>query len=142
LDLPPIFHDWARQEELPLLADLRQQQVNEAEALAGGLRVTFPDQGAIYRLTGSLPPDAQQIPLQVAAGQTFQEIQLWVDGEPATKLAGPGQQFWWMLRPGPHQVWAQGVTASGEQVMSEVVHFSVLDVGETSPAQVIQQSEP
>jgi hypothetical protein len=55
----------------------------------------------------------------------LKEVTLWVDGELVARLDSAPYQAWWVLQPGLHRAWVEGVDASGQHFVSEVVTFTV-----------------
>ena len=118
LDLPVAVQPWAREQGLPLLADLTQS-VDSSQGAA--ISILTPRPNTTYRLDPNFDQSAQQLLVEAAAGQGITNVTLWVDGKLlATPDAAP-YQAWWPLTAGDHRFWAQGVTATGETMMSEVV---------------------
>ena len=54
------------------------------------------------------------------------QITFWVDGNLLTSVSESPFQAWWPLIVGTHQLWAQGVNASGETVRSDTVTITVI----------------
>lgn len=132
LDLPPAAHPWAREQGLLLLDDLLQasQQATEIAA-ASPLRLVSPDPNTLYRLSPTLPAEAQKLRLEaVAEGAGLLELTFWLDGELLARLDIPPYETWWQLTPGRHQLWAEARTTAGEQVSSSPITFEVRAAGE------------
>ncbi len=128
LNLPGVFHPWARAEGLLLLDDLRRG-ADDGETAAtdapSPLRLVSPDQNSVYRLSPALPQTAQKLRLEAVADGRFRELVLWLDGEPIASFTQPPFTFWWMMTPGQHTLWAAGLNGVGEWVTSESVMFAV-----------------
>ena len=120
LDLPPEAQPWARAEGILLLSD-----VQPAKSQAAALRLLSPAPNATYRISGSVPADSQRLHIEAVGESGLQEVTLWLDGEKLVTLAAPPYETWWMLQPGEHQAWVEGLTAEGERVRSDVVWFQV-----------------
>lgn len=122
LNLPPQAHDWARREGLPLLPDAfaafggSQQQ---------GLIIASPDAYTIYRISPSLPLDAQRLRLVASGPPGLHDVTFYLDGTPIGKVSGPPFETWWTLEIGEHTVHVTGVTASGKLISSEERPFRV-----------------
>src|SRR5690606_27411406 len=112
LDLPPQAHDWARRENLPLLADLAAAPREDGTA-GEALIVTSPDAQSIFRINPGLPLDAQQIRVAAAGPPGLHDVTLFLDGQPLAMLSAPPFEAYWQIAPGEHTVRARGVTASG-----------------------------
>jgi hypothetical protein len=52
-------------------------------------------------------------------------VSLWVDGRQLGSPALAPYLLWWQLSAGTHQFWAQGVSAAGTPVKSNVVQITV-----------------
>lgn len=124
LDLPPQAHDWARQQNLPLLADLPHQSA-AAPAGTGTLIITAPDAQTIYRIDPSLPLSAQQIRIVAAGPPGLHDVALYVDDRLLGVFDAPPFEAYWMLEPGEHTVRAEGIRADGQRTESAEVPFRV-----------------
>jgi len=123
LDLPVAAQGWARSQGLPLLVDLAS---SADSAQLPSVSLLSPHPNTTYRLDPNFNQSAQQLLMEAAAGQGITDVTLWVDGNLlATPDAAP-YQVWWPLAAGEHRFWAQGVTAAGEILMSEVVTITVV----------------
>ena len=126
LNLPAEAQAWARGQGLPLLADLSEA----AENISGEenqLVLLSPRPNTIYRMDPNFDPSAQQIQIEVAAGQGISQVTIWVDGNLLTTLSSPPYQAWWTLSAGEHRFWTEGVGVNGEVVKSEVVAIAVVN---------------
>lgn len=131
LDLPPIFHPWARAEGLTLLDDLlRGDEESGIGPSAQGprLRMVSPDPQTNYRISAGMPRDAQQLRFEAIGDAGLTQVVLWLDGQPLATLTEPPFAAWWPLEPGSHQTWAEGRARDGQLVSSDRLHFTVLDV--------------
>jgi hypothetical protein len=122
LDLPPQAHDWARREGLPLLPD--------AFALVSasdpqGLIIASPDAQTVYRISPTLPLDAQRLRMVVTGPPGLHDVVFYVDGHPLGMVAAAPFELWWTLEIGTHTFYATGVTATGETITSEERPFTV-----------------
>jgi 1A family penicillin-binding protein len=132
--LPPEAQEWARAEGIP-----EPPPVVEQQAASGGQRVALapgrdlplamgsPDDGAVYRLDPSLPREAQQIEVLAYGGRGVSpaEVTLLVDGQPLARFGAPPYKTLWRLEPGTHVFSAEGVTVSGQRVVSDEVWVEV-----------------
>jgi membrane peptidoglycan carboxypeptidase len=133
--LPPEAQEWGREQgiaepppEVQVSAASGQQTVARAPSgTAAALVVSSPDEGAAYRLDPALPRDAQQIEVMAhaGAGASLAEVTLLVDGRPLARLGAPPYQALWRLEAGRHVFSAEGLTASGERVVSDEVWIEV-----------------
>ncbi|HIP95668.1 MAG TPA: penicillin-binding protein, partial [Anaerolineae bacterium] len=92
------------------------------------LTITSPDPNSVFRLSPSLPAEAQRI--LVAArptdGVSVARMTLYVDGQPLAELAAPPYRAWWSLREGLHRITALGYDVEGNRLESEAVVIEVL----------------
>jgi hypothetical protein len=89
------------------------------------LSLISPAQGSTYRLSPSFDAEAQRLPLEALAGPGLKEVTLWVDGTLVARLDSAPYQAWWTLSPGVHRAWVEGIDASGQHLVSQVVTFTV-----------------
>jgi len=122
LDLPPAAQRWAHSQGLRLLSDLTAP----ADGIqAGELVMISPEPNTTYRISDKLALSDQQLPVETLAGQGVTGISLWVDGRLLGKCGSAPYLLWWQLSEGQHQFWAEGVTADGRRVTSDVVMVTV-----------------
>jgi penicillin-binding protein 1C len=126
LDLPVEAQAWAHRQGLPLLIDYSQALENSS-AQQNQLVLLSPPPNTIYRIDPKFDPSAQQLEIEVAAGQGISQIEFWVDGSILTTLSSAPYQTWWSLSVGEHHFWAQGVNANGETVKSAIVTITVIN---------------
>ncbi len=122
LDLPPTAQRWAHSQGIQLLSDL---SVQPAAVLPGDLLMISPQPDTTYRISDKLTLTDQQLPIETAAGQGVKGISLWVDGRQLGSCASAPYLLWWQLSVGTHQFWAQGVSADGQAVKSNVIQITV-----------------
>ncbi len=123
LNLPVEALPWARSQGLPLLADF-QQSANTQNAKA--LMLVSPTPNTTYRITADINQSAQQLSVQAAAGQSFSQVKIYVDGNLLQTFSSPPYQAWWTLSAGQHQFWAEGVDSSGGIIKSDVITIQVV----------------
>ena len=138
LDLPTELHPWARAEGLTLLDDLLMENkidgdigvgiASTGSAPGSTLRLLRPDPQAIFRLSASLPPEAQQLRFEAVADVGFSQVSLWVDGAMLATFTEPPFEAWWPLTPGRHTAWAEGQDAGGARFTTDSTAFEVRDV--------------
>jgi penicillin-binding protein 1C len=126
LDLPPDLHPWARTTGLLLLDDLLVASAAEPTGSAVSLHLVSPDPNTRYRQTTAVPLEVQKLPVQVVGGAGLATITVWLDDIPLETLAQPPYQTWWVLSPGVHTMWAEGIHENGTLVVSEPITFEVL----------------
>ena len=126
LNLPIEVQAWAHEQGLTLLADF-SQAAEDVPGQENQLVLLSPYPNTIYRIDPDFDPSAQQLQIEVAAGQGISHVTLWVDGNVLTTLSSPPYQAWWSLSTGEHRIWAEGVKANGESVKSEVLTITVLN---------------
>jgi hypothetical protein len=137
LDLPPVLHPWARDQELLLLDDLLLASHVEGETAVSSLRLISPDPNTIYRLSPALPPEAQKIHMEAVSVANLSEITLWMDGTRVAVIDSPPFEAWWQLTAGTHVAWVEGVDENGRLVHSNEITFKVVDseTGESTEPQ-------
>jgi len=123
LDLPPSAQRWAHSQGIRLLSDLSAQPGEAVQSQ--DLVMISPGPGTSYRLSDRLALPDQQLPIETAPGPGIGGISLWVDGRQLGSCPQAPYLLWWPLSPGAHQFWAQGVSAGGRAVKSNVVQISV-----------------
>ncbi len=123
LDLPPRAHAWARQERLPLLADLAQQ-AGPARA-ADELVLLSPDDRTTYQLDPALPLSAQRVQLLAAGPNGLHDVTFYLNDAPLAQVAEGPFGVWWTLAEGQYTLYAAGLLANGDRVESGEVAFSV-----------------
>ena len=123
LDLPVAAQPWAREQGLPLLADLTS---STDSSQSSAISFLSPRPNATYRLDSNFEQSAQQLLVEAAAGQGITNVTLWVDGNLLATPDSAPYQAWWPLAAGEHRFWAQGVTTTGETVTSETMKVTVI----------------
>ena len=126
LDLPPVLHPWAREQNMLLLDDLLLASAGRRDGSEATLRLISPDPNTTYRLTRAIPAEAQQLPVEAVSLAHVDTITIWVDGEPLAALDRPPYKAWWPLVEGQHTMWVEGVDKNGMIVQSEAISFEVL----------------
>jgi membrane carboxypeptidase/penicillin-binding protein len=143
--LPPEAQSWARQHGIAQLppASFAESSVSAPGSQSAGtavstqdqsaavLRLTMssPDNGSTFLLDGGLPRDAQRIAVSAYPSRDggLREVTLWIDGLLLSRLVAPPYETLWQLAPGVHTFWAEGISASGDQIKSEEVRITVRD---------------
>jgi 1A family penicillin-binding protein len=122
LDLPPTAQRWAHSQGIRLLSDLTAEP---AALQSGELVMISPEPDSTYQISNKLALTDQQLPIETAAGQGVTGISLWVDGRQLGNCASAPYLLWWQLSTGMHQFWAQGVSADGQTVKTNIIQISV-----------------
>jgi membrane carboxypeptidase/penicillin-binding protein PbpC len=122
LSLPAEVQAWARAQGLLLLDD-----ANAMPAVTSELTLTSPVDNTTYRITPDLDLSAQQLAVSTLTAPGLSKVTFYVDGSAFATASVSPYQAWWTLSPGTHQFWAEGVTASGEKVKSNVAAITVLE---------------
>ncbi len=123
LDLPIDVQAWARSQGWPLLSDFNQMTVSQN---ANGLMLVSPQPNTTYRITPNLDLASQQISVEAAAGGSFSQVTIYVDGNILQTFTASPYQTWWQLSEGEHRFWVEGVNMNGEVVKSDVVVITVV----------------
>ena len=124
---PAELLDWAREHDWPLLPGSAGQGT-EGTDWEGGLVLTSPDNGTVYRLSVVVPADYQTIRVAVrpADGATVAEVTLVVDGQPLATLTAAPFEALWQLTVGEHTFEARGTDSEGRSLTSVPVSIRVL----------------
>jgi membrane carboxypeptidase/penicillin-binding protein PbpC len=133
--LPPEAQEWAWEHGIPQPPPVLEEQADDGGQPVGqlppgeepGLLMTGPDFGAGYRLDPTLPRDSQRVVVSArpGSGMSFRWVILVVDGRPLAQIGSPPYKTLWVLEPGEHVFWAEGVGLDGERVRSDEVRISV-----------------
>jgi membrane carboxypeptidase/penicillin-binding protein PbpC len=126
---------WAMEQGLPLPPELTRAL--DDLALSGRRRppddvtpyLTSPDHRGVYRLSGELPPEHQQIRVAAvcpacAAGD---ELQLWANGTLLHVWIAPPYHLLWPLEEGEHLFTAIHHPLEGNPTESESVEITVIE---------------
>jgi penicillin-binding protein 1C len=124
LDLPVEAQTWAHAQGLPLLSDYLHN-ANSISQPVEQLILLSPAPNTTYRIDPNFEASAQQLKIEVAAGQGISHVSIWMDGTLLTTLSSPPYQAWWTLSTGEHRYWAQAVSVNGETLKSDIVTITV-----------------
>jgi len=122
LNLPIEANNWVKSNGYLSLLDLLSSANLTSPIIDGSdskLIITDPPPNTTYRLSSTLPPELQSIKIEVITNLTSPTISLWLDGKLLTTFLHPPFVFWWILKPGIHQIWAQA-TQNGNSITSEI----------------------
>ncbi|MFK7802967.1 MAG: penicillin-binding protein 1C [Anaerolineae bacterium] len=144
LDLPPEAHGWARNQNIPLLADLEAVQtemalaenLDEESPTNSGpiLAITSPTQNAIYRIAPSLPADVQKIEMKAITDLDAAAIVILLNGQPLETFIQSPYSTFWQLEVGRYDLVVQAIFEDGTVEESEPIFFEVnLPVDEFVP---------
>lgn len=126
LNLPPQARDWAQSAGLSLLpVDFAAQAVAASGREPDDLLILSPDPQTIYRLSPTLPLDAQKIRIAIAGPGELRSVTIYLDGAPLITLQELPFETLWVLQVGQHTLYATGSTGDGEELVSETVQFTV-----------------
>lgn len=126
LNLPPQARDWAQAAGVSLLpADLAAQTVIGSGDEPDALLILSPDPQTVYRISSTLPLDAQKIRIAIAGPGELRDVTIYLDGAPLITLQGPPFETLWALQVGQHTLYATGIAAGGEELVSQTVQFTV-----------------
>jgi penicillin-binding protein 1C len=125
---PPELEAWAREQGWPLLPAPDAGTLAGSLAPEGELVIARPDNGAIYRLSPTVPVAYQSIRVAVrpAGGIAPAEVTLYVDGAVLATFAAPPYESLWQLTPGEHTFTATGTDSAGRPLRSAPVSIRVL----------------
>ncbi|MCS6774142.1 MAG: PBP1A family penicillin-binding protein [Thermoflexales bacterium] len=126
LDLPVPLRAWARQQGWVLL---EEQTPSHPSAFAQhpSVRLTRPDDGAIYRFASELPAHTQRIPVEVEVSLAdVRRVEVVTgSGEVIAQFDAPPFHSFWALRPGEHVLYARVHLRDGRTVTSAGVRVVV-----------------
>ncbi len=135
LDLPPAAHDWAREQNIPLVADFvaRQQQLAEvtlsgspsAESNEEILAITSPTPNVIYRIAPSLPIEVQKVEFEAITNLDPAELIFLLNGQPVESFLQPPFTAFWQLEIGRYDLVARAIFEDGSVTDSRPVFFEV-----------------
>lgn len=129
LDLPPQAWEWARSQGLTLYADLLSNSgapgIQVSAKDTPQLMISSPADGSLYHLSAFSDRDNQRIMIQVVAPADLTEVDFFVDQQMIQRISSAPFQTWWVLEPGAHQIFAVGITQSGEEITSNTVNLVV-----------------
>ncbi|MCE9645314.1 MAG: transglycosylase domain-containing protein [Chloroflexi bacterium] len=118
LNIPVEAQAWARSQGYRLIDDSNPE---------ANLTLIFPIDGTTFRITPDLDLSAQQIEVSLLTDSELAQATFFVDGIGMVTVPASPYQFWWKLSAGQHRFWAEGVTASGQVLKSNVVTITVLN---------------
>jgi 1A family penicillin-binding protein len=125
LDLPPEAAPWAHAEGLTLYSDLFAGATSPYPLSSAPLALFSPAPNAVFRLSATLPAEAQRVHLLAVGEPGLQQVILYIDGLPIATLDAPPFEAWWQPQVGIHQAWAVGTRQSGESVETGHITFEV-----------------
>jgi len=126
LDLPSSAHSWARAHGWPLLADFQDPEqfpVDQSSPLA----FLSPTNHATYRIAKGLDTDSQRLSIALLTDPSIVQVSIFMDSEVISVIDTYPFQIWWPLQKGRHQIWAEGTTAQGEIITSEIIEIEVIE---------------
>ncbi|MBC7249421.1 MAG: penicillin-binding protein 1C [Anaerolineae bacterium] len=130
--LPPELVEWGQEHGLVAPSATAQRVAFNPQPETQNpklLTITSPDPNSVFRLSPTLPADAQRILIAArpADGVSVARMTLYVDGEPLADLTTPPYRAWWTLQAGLHTVTAGGCDVEGNRLESEAVVIAVLE---------------
>lgn len=125
---PSELEAWAREQGWPLLSPPTAAAAEDSAAPLWGLVMAQPDDGAIYRLSPTVPLDYQSIRIaaRAAGGVVPAEVTLYVDGAALATFTAPPYESLWRLTAGEHTFTAAGTDSEGRPLRSAPVSIRVL----------------
>ncbi len=135
LDLPPAAHGWARQQNIPLVADVLAREQNltlttddeGAEVAQSGsiLAIASPSPNVKYLIAPSLPLDVQKIEIEAITNLDIIELTILLNGQPLETFLHPPYTTFWQLELGQYELITRAVLEDGTTKDSQPVVFSV-----------------
>ncbi|NPV67350.1 MAG: penicillin-binding protein 1C [Anaerolineae bacterium] len=121
LVLPQEARDWAARQGIPA----PPAPAPSAPDAHIGLRLLEPDPYTTFRLSPTLPPDAQRLRLTAGVRPGTQRVTYIMDGAPVGTASAAPWVVWWPLQLGQHELVAEAVLADGSIERSEPIPFTV-----------------
>jgi len=118
---PPAAQQWARDNGLPMPPGTSSVPAGPKAAL----QIVSPDPQTVFQITPRLPRDSQQVPFRAVAAQPVQSITYVLDQQPLPAVTAEPFEYWWVLEPGAHTLFAEARLLGGETVRSAEIQFSV-----------------
>ena len=135
LDLPPAAHNWAREQNIPLLADLEatqfelalaEEQDDSGQQTTGPiLAISSPAPNVIYRIAPSLPAEVQKIEIKAITDLDVAELVILLNGRPLEAFSSPPYSTFWQLEVGRYDLVAQAIFKDDSTEESEPIFFEV-----------------
>lgn len=127
LDLPVSARTWAASQGFMLYSDIAASSPNPSSEPPDDsvLYISSPAPFSTYVLSPNSPASAQKIKISIASNVEFDEVELWMDDIRLAAFSEPPYDYWWILNPGEHQIWAAGTSASGQIFTTGIIPFSV-----------------
>ncbi len=122
LILPQEARQWAIREGIPqppLGAELLMPDAGR------GLRLLEPDPYTVFRLSPTLPQEAQRLRLTVGVRPGTRRVTYLMDGQPVGSASQSPWVVWWALEPGQHELVAVAELADGSTEQSAPIPFVV-----------------
>ncbi len=121
LVLPQEARDWAARQGIPAPPAPAPSAPDEHL----GLRLLEPDPYTTFRLSPTLPPEAQRLRLTAGVRPGTQRVTYIMDGVPVGTASAAPWVVWWPLQLGQHELVAEAVLADGTIERSEPIPFTV-----------------
>lgn len=134
---PPDALDWARRKGLPSAPELDclgtpvSTSTGDAAAASSSTLpfvMISPAQNSVFETSPQLPAALQQLEIsaRLNAPLSLREVTLFVDDVAVGRFTSVPYRALWALTPGVHQARAVALTAAGENLTTDTVHFRVL----------------
>jgi penicillin-binding protein 1C len=128
---PAEVLQWAIDEGLATPAQSTPQRATDdggAGDAGGALRLTSPQDGGMYRVSGELPPNNQQMLVSAVCElcQHGERLSLVIDGEDWHSWTGPPYTTYWPLEAGDHVLSLEHQSISGSSWRSAPISISVV----------------
>jgi penicillin-binding protein 1C len=118
---PPAARQWAEDNGRPMPPGGPAQPT----ASGAALQIVSPDPQTVFQITPRLPHDSQQIPFRVVAAQPVPAVTYVLDQQALPAITAAPFEYWWVLQPGTHTLYAEARLLNGETVRSTEIQFSV-----------------
>ncbi len=127
LDLPVSARSWAASQGFKLYSDIITSSANSPTTAAENaiFYIASPAPFSGYVLASNSPANSQKIRINIESNISLKHVELWMDDNRLAVFDDPPYEYWWVLIPGDHQVWATGISPNGQKTNTEIVSFTV-----------------
>lgn len=128
LDLPVSARYWAASHGFKLFSDINAllKQPAAIDTQNTNFYIANPVLHSKFVITSNAPENSQKIKIDIVANISLEKVDLWIDDTRIATFYDPPFEYWWSLSLGEHQIWASGVSPTGETINTNTVLFSVM----------------
>lgn len=127
LDLPASARTWAASQGFILYNDFVASSMisSSTNTEVSPFYISSPAPYSGFIISPNSPANTQKILISAASNISFTKVELWMNDTRLISFDQPPYEFWWILTPGEHRIWATGITDDGQEITTEMVSFSV-----------------